>query len=98
MATLIEILEKIKDNRDHIKKFGVRKLGVFGSVVRGEETGSSDIDFLVEFEKNTFDAFMGLNFFLEDLFGCEVDLVIADSIKPRIRPAIMEEVVYVPGL
>ena len=98
MTALGEILEKVKKKRDEIKKFGVKKLGIFGSVVRGEETEGSDIDFLVEFEKNTFDAYMGLNFLLEDLFGCSVDLVIADSIKPRIRPIILKEVVYVQGL
>ena len=98
MASLDEILKKIELHRDEIKKFGVKKLGIFGSVVRGEETSTSDIDFLVEFEKNTFDAYMGLNFFLEDLFGCDVDLAIADSLKPRMRPIILKEVIYVTGL
>ena len=98
MKTLSEILQKIELNRNEIKKFGVKKLGVFGSVVRGEETEASDIDFLVEFDKNTFDSYMGLIFFLEDLFACGIDLAIADSLKPRIRPIILKEVVYVPGL
>jgi hypothetical protein len=98
MITLEEVLKKIELNRDEIRQFGVKKLGVFGSIVRGEETEKSDIDFLVEFEKTTFDAYMGLSFFLEELFGCNIDLAIADSLKPRIRPVILQEVVYVPGL
>ena len=93
-----EILKKLEENRETVLSFGVRRLGIFGSYARGEESESSDIDFLVEFEKATFDNYFDLKFFLEDLFQCQVDLVIADVIKPRIRPLILEEVVYAPGL
>jgi hypothetical protein len=56
------------------------------------------LDFLVEFGKNSFDAYMDLKIFLEELFGCKVDLVLADSIKPRLRETILREAVHVPGL
>jgi uncharacterized protein len=56
------------------------------------------MDFLVEFESATFDNYFDLKFFLERLFDRPVDLVIADTIKPRIRSAILEETVYAPGL
>jgi hypothetical protein len=98
MRDLDEILAKIEGQKNEIKKFGVKRLGVFGSFSRGEQTSDSDIDFLVEFEKDTFDAYMGLCFFLEDLLGIDVDLVVSRAVKSRIRPTIMEEVVYVPGL
>ena len=77
--------------------FGVRRLGIFGSYARDEQTGASDMDFLVEFESATFDNYFDLKFFLEDLFGRPADLVFADTIKPRIRSAILEETIYAQG-
>lgn len=58
------------------KRFGVKSLGLFGSWARGEAFPHSDVDFLVEFEKTSFDATMDLKFFLEDHLGKPVDLVI----------------------
>lgn len=98
MITLSEILKAIEENREQIRDFGVRKLGVFGSVVRGEATPDSDLDFLVELENETFRAYMGLKFFLEDLFGRKVDLVLTDTIKPRLRDSILAEVQYAKGI
>ena len=97
MLNLEDILKAIEKNRDRIKPFGVRQMGVFGSVVRGEQTEKSDLDFLVEFENETFKSYMGLKFFLEELFGCRVDLVIREGIKPRLREPILSEVVYAKG-
>ena len=96
--TKTEILSTIEENRDAIRSYGVRRLGLFGSCARGEETGTSDLDFVVEFDKKTFDAYMDLKAFLEELFGRRVDLVLADAIKPRLRQYILEEAVYAPGL
>ncbi len=93
-----EVLRQLEENRSKIRGFGVRRLGIFGSHARGEATESSDMDFLVEFDRATFDNYFDLKFFLEDLFGCTVDLVIEDTIKPRIRSAILEETIYASGL
>ena len=93
-----EILQSLNENSDIIRGFGVRKLGLFGSYARGNEKEASDIDFLVEFEKKTFDNYMDLKIFLERLFGCKVDLVIADVVKPRLRRPILEETIYAQGL
>jgi len=93
-----EILNTLGANRDIILGFGVRRLGLFGSCARGEATESSDLDFLVEFEEATLRNYMDLKEFLEESFECEVDLVIADAVKPRLRPIIFEETVYAPGL
>jgi predicted nucleotidyltransferase len=95
--TAQEILNIIELHRDTMKKFGVRRLGLFGSHVRGEEKKSSDLDFLVDLVHHTFDAYMNLKAFLEDLFGVEVDLVLVDAIKPRLRDSILGETVYAPG-
>jgi len=79
------------------QRFGVRRIGLFGSAARGEESPDSDIDILVEFDEMTFEKYMDLKFFLEDTLGRRVDLVPADSIKPRLREPILREVQYVEG-
>jgi uncharacterized protein len=93
-----EILNRLQEHRDAIRAYGVRRLGLFGSFVRGEQKETSDLDFVVEFERKSFDAYMDLKQYLEDLFGCHVDLVISDAIKPRLRRLIQEEAAHVPGL
>jgi len=95
-----KILEKIENNKDKIKRFGVKRLGLFGSYIRNQQKPGSDIDLLVEFEKGmkTFDNYMDLKFFLEDLFDCKVDLVILEAIKPDLKSHILEDVRYATGL
>ena len=78
------------------RDFGVRCLSLFGSTARDEAREDSDLDLLVEFEAApTFDAFMGLKFFLEDHLGQKVDLVSPDALKPRMRPVVEREAVDV---
>ena len=88
------VLQQLEDNRDKIRGFGVKRLGLFGSCARGEATQSSDLDFVVELEHETFDAYMNLKEFLEELFHCSVDLVLIDAIKPRLRETILGEAIY----
>lgn len=78
------------------KRFGVAKIGIFGSFVRGEERPESDVDVLITFRKGeeTFDHYMDCKFYLEDLFGRKVDLVMKGAIKPRLREYILSEVIY----
>jgi uncharacterized protein len=92
-----EVLALIEQNRDTLRKFGVRRIGVFGSCVRGEATAESDLDFVVEFSHKSFDAYMDLKSFLETLYRCRVDLVTLSSIKPRLLPIIQREAVYASG-
>ena len=93
-----QILRTLQDNRDRIRTFGVRRLALFGSATRNEQTETSDLDFLVEFDRKTFDGYMGLKEFLEAQFGCPVDLVVREAVKPRLRDAILTSAVYAPGL
>ena len=93
-SDIIKLLEK---ERETIKSFGVRELGVFGSFARNEQTSNSDVDVLVDLERKTFDAYMDLLFFLEGLFGRKVDLVMKETIKPIIKNRILSETVYVKG-
>ncbi|MEK7678669.1 MAG: nucleotidyltransferase family protein [Deltaproteobacteria bacterium] len=93
-----KILQMLEKNTDTIRGFGVRRLGLFGSFAKGEASDMSDIDFLVEFERKTFDAYMELKDYLERLFNCRVDLVIEDALKPRLRLKILSEVIHASGL
>ena len=95
-----EILKKFEENRERIKEYGVKRIGLFGSYVRSEEREKSDIDILVGFEKRekTFDNYMGLALFLEDLLGLKVDLVIRENIKTLLKPHILKDVEYAKGL
>jgi predicted nucleotidyltransferase len=75
-------------------RFGVKQIGVFGSAARGEAGPESDVDVLVEFEDASFDRYMELKFYLEDLFGRPCDLVLNESLKESLRDSVHSEVVY----
>jgi hypothetical protein len=92
------ILSTLADHREEVRRFGVRSLGLFGSAARGEATVTSDLDFLVEFENPSFDTYMGLLEYLEKLFGQPVDLVLANTLKPRLRESILRETLHAQGL
>jgi uncharacterized protein len=76
------------------ERFTVIRIGVFGSFARGDEGPESDVDILVELAEPTFDHYMDLKFRLEEVLGRSVDLVMADTVKPRLKPIIEQEVVY----
>ncbi|KAF5433996.1 hypothetical protein C5S35_15370 [Candidatus Methanophagaceae archaeon] len=100
MKTSEELLEKLKENIEPIKRYGVKSIGLFGSYVRNEQKSESDIDILVKFEsgKKTFDNYMDLKFFLEDLFNRKVDLVVTEALKPDLKQYILESVKYATSL
>jgi len=77
MESSASILSVIRAHRAELRRLGVRRLGLFGSAARGEATAASDLDFLVEFERKTFDAYMDVKELLERLFGRRIDLVVA---------------------
>jgi hypothetical protein len=91
------VLKRLTSHLDEIRKrFSVRTLSVFGSVARGQAGGKSDVDILVAFnEKATFDLFMDLKFYLEELLGTEVDLVTEKALRLQIRQAIEQELINV---
>ena len=91
-----QILSAIQQNQPELTNLGVKSLAVFGSVARGEATVESDIDILVAFHGPvTFDRYMDLKIFLEDLLECPVDLVISDVLHPRVKPYVEQGAVYV---
>lgn len=86
----------IQTNLISIKAFGIKSLELFGSVARNEATSSSDLDFLVEFEgPATFDRYMDLKFFLEDLFDRPIDLVTKRALKSQIKATVLKEAIRV---
>lgn len=88
-----EILKKIKENQKILRQYGVTHLALFGSYAREENDQTSDIDFIVEFKKKTFDDYIGLKQSLEDLFELKVDLVLKNTIKPRILAHIQQDLI-----
>ena len=79
-----------------LSRFGIKSLFLFGSVARNEANQESDLDFIVDFEGSvTFDRYMDLKIFLEDLFDRQIDLAIEGSLKPQIRQRVIEEAILV---
>lgn len=88
-----EVIERCGRAEPAIRKLGVRRIALFGSLARGEARPDSDVDVLVEFgpgEKN-FDRFLALANLLEDLLGRRVDLVTTEALSPYIGPHILAE-------
>ncbi|ADO44692.1 DNA polymerase beta domain protein region [Hydrogenobacter thermophilus TK-6] len=96
-----EVIEKLRENMGKLREFGVKRIGIFGSVVKEALRTDSDIDLIVEFErgKATFKNVSGLIDFLEDLFGRKVDILTPDGIASirisHIRHQIEREIEYV---
>jgi predicted nucleotidyltransferase len=91
---MVEVLQQ--QGADLRQQFGVQHLSLFGSVARHEATAESDIDLLVEFVgPATFDRYMDLKFFLEELLQCRVDLVTEAALRPQIKSAIEKELIRV---
>jgi len=90
------VLSAIQAHRDEIRAVGVRRLGLFGSFARNEQTAESDVDLLVEFDpgQKTFDNFMKLTLLIEDLCERRVDLVTREALSPYLRRHVMTEVEY----
>ncbi len=94
------IISTIRHNRKRIKSYGVKRIGLFGSFASGRARPGSDVDVIVVFGKGgkTFDNYMDLKFLLEDRLGRKVDLVLLETVKPRLKPYIIPSVKYVEGL
>ncbi|MBA7598549.1 hypothetical protein ES703_05567 [subsurface metagenome] len=96
MKSKEEVLRALKEELPRLReKFNVKSIGLFGSWVRGEQTGQSDVDVLVEFEKPIgFFKFVEIEDYLSERLGVKVDLVTPDALKPLIRPRVEKEAVY----
>ena len=93
-----QIFKLLQSNNQQIRDFGVKKIGLFGSFAKNQQTTESDIDFIVEFEKEkkSYKRFIKLAFFLEELLGRKVDLLTNKSLSPYLGPQILNETENVP--
>ena len=95
-----EILKKLKENREKIKEFGVKRIGIFGSFARDEAGERSDIDIIVEFDLEglTFDKYLAFEEFLQTLFSKEVDIITKDGLESirieHIKDEIKRSIIY----
>jgi predicted nucleotidyltransferase len=94
-----EVLDKIADAKDELRRMHVTRLELFGSVAREEAGEASDIDLLVEFDESEKKLSLldvgGVQAFLEDLLGCDVDLVMRDRVLPELKDRIYSEAIRV---
>jgi len=95
MSELEEIKRKLREHKPDLKeKYNVKKIGIFGSYVHGDQAESSDIDLLVEFSEPIGWEIVDLKEELETLLDRPIDIVTKDALKPRLKTQIMEDVVY----
>jgi len=96
VQTKREVFKTISDHSARLKDLDVKKVGIFGSFVRGEQTPESDIDLLVQFDpdKKNFDNFIHLSELLEDLLQRRVEIITTEALSPYIGPHILSEVEY----
>ena len=95
--TKYDLMHSLSENREAIKAFGVNSLGIFGSFRKETNTESSDVDLYVDFDptRKSFDNFMALSFFIDELVGRKVEIVTPQSLSKFIGPHILNEVQYV---
>ena len=98
----MEPLEVIKAQVNELKpilqsEYHITELGIFGSYVRGEQTASSDVDILVEFDPSFhfgLFTYCRIENYISDMLGKKVDLVMKKALKPYIGKQILQEVIY----
>lgn len=98
MTTREDILEKLQNHKLELSKFGVCTIGLFGSYVRNDQSSTSDIDLLIDFEpeKENFDNYMAVYDIFERMFEYEkIEIVTKNGLSQYIGPEILKSVVYV---
>jgi predicted nucleotidyltransferase len=91
------VLRLLQEEKPHLaREFGVTDLALFGSFARDDARAGSDIDVLVKFDgPATSRRYFGVQFYLEDLLGCPIDLVTDKALRPELRPYIEREAIHV---
>ena len=97
VKTKNDITYLIIENKTQIQEFGAKSIGLFGSFASNKQNDKSDVDLIVEFEKEkkTYSNFINLTYFLEDLFKRKVELITPESISKYIKPHILKTTEYV---
>ena len=89
--------KKLKSLKPEInKRFKVKRIGIFGSIIKGKVRKSSDVDILVDFSKtiDLFD-FVALEKYLAEQTGSKIDLVSLKALRPEFKDTILKKVVYI---
>ena len=91
------VLDILRANKPELqRRFPITRLALFGSTARNTAKSDSDVDLLVDFDgPATAKHFFGVQFYLEDLLGCPVDLVTEKALRPEFRPSIYQELINV---
>ncbi|RMG20713.1 MAG: nucleotidyltransferase [Bacteroidetes bacterium] len=97
MLSKEDIKQVLLEKRTELERFGIKRIGIFGSFVRNEQKPDSDLDIMVEYlpGQKTFQNYMQFAFFLEDTFQRKIDLVTPESISKYIYPYVKKEIEYV---
>lgn len=91
-----KVLKLLKEHLEEIQQFKIQRMFIFGSVARNQESPISDIDVLVKFEgPPSYDRYMDLKFFLEDLLGRKVDLITEDALRSEVRQFVKKDLIRV---
>lgn len=94
----LETLQTLLKQQEEVfrQRYRITQVGIFGSYARGEQTATSDVDVLVDYEQAPpLSKLVELREYLSDLLGVPVDVVTKKGLKPRIREQVLAEVVYV---
>ncbi|MEA5485860.1 MULTISPECIES: nucleotidyltransferase family protein [Pseudanabaena] len=90
-----DVMKTLSMHRHELKRLGVKSLRLFGSVARDEARPDSDIDFLVEFVSDpSFFELFEVQYFLENVFHCKIDLGMEESLKEHLREPVLKDVIH----
>ncbi|YAF96629.1 MAG: nucleotidyltransferase family protein [Nodularia sp. CChRGM 3473] len=97
MKTINELKQILLAQKQYLcETYQITQLGIFGSYARGEQTESSDVDILVDYETApTFIKLAQLKDYLSQAFDLKVDIVTKNGLKPRIRDRVLSETIYI---
>ncbi|MBI5097946.1 MAG: nucleotidyltransferase family protein [Nitrospirae bacterium] len=97
VQTRKDVSSILSSHRQEIENLGVKRIGLFGSFVKGKQKKESDVDLIVEFMrgKKNFKNFIHLAYLLEDLLHRKVELITPESLSPYLKPHILKEIEYV---
>lgn len=95
-TTRQQVIDTLHAQHEQLRQFGVRKIGLFGSVAQGSDGPQSDVDMVVEFSETTYRRFIALKSFLESILGRKVDLLTPDAVEGRLKAEIEKNLIDVP--
>ena len=98
LLTKEEIFDALRKHRDILLRYKVKEIGLFGSIVKGQQSEKSDIDVFANFEEPSIENFMGLTSFLENLFGKKVEILTPAGVESirinHVKEEIKRSIVY----